>query len=599
MIQLYRTIWSLLTARERVRYLLVFAIVVLAAMFETLGVAAVLPFLQVLSDPEMIETNALLAWLDAATGFDDTQSFMVFLGFVVLGVVILSQVVKALAAYAMTRFTMMRGYALGTRLLQGYLNQPYTWFLNRHSSEISKSVLDEVMKVAHNCLLPAMQVVAGAVTAAFLCLLLVLVEPGIALGIAVLLGGMYGGIYMALRGLLRRTGEKRVAANQVRFHSVQEATGGLKDLKIMGLESHFLRRFRDGAYEYARHQSNARILGELPRFLLEGLAFGGLILVLIYLLLRDGGNIQAILPTIGFIAMAGLRLMPALQQVYKNLSTVRFNLPALENIVRETEALDTDWRDRPVATTPAPRLATAVELRDVTFSYPQADMPALQGLSLRIPACSTVGLVGSTGAGKSSVADMILGLLHPEAGALLVDGVEITPGNRRSWQDQLGYVPQQIYLADATIAGNIAFGIPEDEIDMAAVERAARMASLHDFVSTELPQGYATEVGERGVRLSGGQRQRVGIARALYHDPEVLILDEATSALDNLTERAVMEAVDNVGGQKTIVLIAHRLSTVRKCDTIFLLEQGRLVAEGDFDALIEQNTRFRQMAAAE
>jgi len=248
---------------------------------------------------------------------------------------------------------------------------------------------------------------------------------------------------------------------------------------------------------------------------------------------------------------------------------------------------------------PAPRLATAIELRDVIFSYPQADIPALHGMSLRIPARSTVGLVGSTGAGKSSVADMILGLLRPDSGALVVDGTEITPDNMRSWQDQLGYVPQQIYLADATIAGNIAFGIPEDEIDMAAVERAARMASLHDFVTTELAQGYATEVGERGVRLSGGQRQRVGIARALYHDPEVLILDEATSALDNLTERAVMEAVDNVGGQKTIVLIAHRLSTVRQCDTIFLLEQGRLVAEGDFDALIEQNTRFRQMAAAE
>lgn len=599
MIQLYRTIWSLLTARERFRYLVVFALVILAALFETLGVAAVLPFLQVLSDPELIETNALLAWLDAATGFEQTQSFMVFLGFAVLGVVIGSQIVKALAAYAMTRFTMMRGYALGKRLLQGYLNQPYTWFLNRHSSEISISVLDEVLKASQNCMLPAMRVVAGAVTAVFLCLLLVIVEPAIALGIAVLLGGVYGGIYIALRGLLQRTGEKRVAANQVRFHSVQEATGGLKDLKIMGLEEHFLRRFRKGAYAFARHQSNAQILGELPRFLLEGLAFGGLILVLIFLLLRDGGNIQAILPTIGFIAMAGLRLMPALQQVYQNLTMVRFNLPALEHIAHETAALDTSWHARPAGATPAPRLATAIELRDVTFQYPQADMPALYGMSLRIPARSTVGLVGSTGAGKSSLADMILGLLRPDTGALVVDGVEITPDNMRSWQDQLGYVPQQIYLADTTIAGNIAFGIPEDEVDMAAVERAARMASLHDFVTTELAQDYATEVGERGVRLSGGQRQRVGIARALYHDPEVLILDEATSALDNLTERAVMEAVDNVGGQKTIVLVAHRLSTVRKCDTIFLLDHGRLLAQGAFDELLSRSESFRNMAAAE
>ena len=599
MIQLYRTIWSLLTVHERRRYLLVFALVVLAAVFETIGVAAVLPFLQLLSDPEMVETNAFLAWLYDGLAFDDTQSFMAFLGFAVLGVVIVSQVVKALAAYAMTRFTMMRGYVLGTRLLEGYLNQPYTWFLNRHSSDISKSVLEEVMTAIQGCLLPAMNLVAGLVTAAFLCLLLVIVEPAIALGIAVLLGGVYGMVYVVLRGLLRRTGQKRVEANQVRFHSVQEATGGLKDLKIMGLEEYFLRRFRRGAYDFARHQSNAKILGELPRFMLEGLAFGGLILVLIHLLLRDGGNIQAILPTIGFIAMAGLRLMPALQQVYQNLSAVRFNQPALESVQREVTALDTSWRTQPAGGSATRRLNDAIELRDITFSYPQADLPALRGLSMRIPARSTVGLVGSTGAGKSSVADMILGLLRPDSGALMVDGVEITGANIRSWQDQLGYVPQQIYLADDTIAGNIAFGIPDDEIDMAAVERAARMASLHEFVTTELVKGYATEAGERGVRLSGGQRQRVGIARALYHDPEVLILDEATSALDNLTERAVMEAVDNVSGQKTIILIAHRLSTVRRCDTVFLLEHGELVGEGDFDSLIEQNTRFRRMAAAE
>ncbi len=598
MIQLYRTIWSLLTPPERRRYLLVFALVILAAMFEAIGVAAVLPFLQVLSEPQIIETNAQLAWLRDITGITDSQNFMAFLGFVVLGVVVISQLVKALAIYAMTRFMLMRGYALGTRLFRGYLNQPYTWFLNRHSADISKSVLQEVIIAVQNCLLPAMRLMAGVITALFLCVLLVIVEPGIALGVAVLIGGVYGTIYLTLRELLRRTGERRVAANQVRFHSVQEATGGLKDLKIMGLEEHFLRRFRHAAYEFARHQANAKILGELPRFLLEGLAFGGLILVLIFLLFRDGGNIQAILPTIGFIAMAGLRLMPALQQVYQNLSLIRFHSPALEHVQKEMAALDTRVRVRGTGT-PAPRLATALELRDVTFSYPQTEAPALRGLSLHIPARSTVGVVGSTGAGKSSVADMILGLLRPDSGALVVDGVEITPDNMRSWQDQLGYVPQQIYLADTTIAGNIAFGIPEDEVDMAAVERAARMASLHDFVTTELAQGYATEVGERGVRLSGGQRQRVGIARALYHDPEVLILDEATSALDNLTERAVMEAVDNVGGQKTILLIAHRLGTVRKCDTIFLLEHGQLVAEGDFDALIEQNPRFRQMAAAE
>ena len=232
------------------------------------------------------------------------------------------------------------------------------------------------------------------------------------------------------------------------------------------------------------------------------------------------------------------------------------------------------------------------------FTYPEAERPALQGLSLLVPARTTVGIVGGTGAGKTTAVDIMLGLLDPTQGRLLVDGVPITRDNRRDWQRSIGYVPQQIFLTDASVAANIAFGLPPAAIDQAAVERAARTAELHDFVIGELPEGYATLVGERGVRLSGGQRQRIGIARALYHDPDVLILDEATSALDNLTEKAVMDAVHNLGHAKTIVMIAHRLTTVRDCDIIFMLEQGRVVASGSYDELIAHSRQFRALAGA-
>jgi ABC-type multidrug transport system fused ATPase/permease subunit len=266
---------------------------------------------------------------------------------------------------------------------------------------------------------------------------------------------------------------------------------------------------------------------------------------------------------------------------------------ALHRDFKDVEALEREAKDGPAAPL---RLREAIELVDVHYAYPLAERQALNGLSIRIPANTRVGIVGGTGAGKTTAVDIMLGLLDPQAGALRVDGRAITPALRRAWQSTIGYVPQHIFLTDDSVAANIAFGIPPEKIDHAAVERAARVAELHDFVMGELPEGYETFVGERGVRLSGGQRQRIGIARALYHDPDVLIMDEATSALDNLTERAVMDAVHNLGRAKTVVLIAHRLSTVRDCDTIFMLEGGRLVAEGSYDALIAENRQFRALA---
>ncbi len=242
------------------------------------------------------------------------------------------------------------------------------------------------------------------------------------------------------------------------------------------------------------------------------------------------------------------------------------------------------------------RCSRDLELRHIDYSYATAERTALKDVNLKIPARSTIGIVGGTGAGKTTLIDLILGLLSPQEGEILVDGAPITSANLRAWQRSLGYVPQSIYLTDESVAQNIAFGVPREKIDRAAVERAARIAALHDFVLEELPKGYDTIVGERGVRLSGGQRQRIGIARALYTDPSLLIMDEATSALDNITERAVMEAVDNIRHDRTIILIAHRLSTVRGCDTIFLLERGGVAASGTYDELVKGSETFRKMA---
>jgi len=314
--------------------------------------------------------------------------------------------------------------------------------------------------------------------------------------------------------------------------------------------------------------------------------------VVLYLIAQSGSFASA-MPIIALYAFAGYRLMPALQQIYGAVTQLRFAGPALDALHADLMIL------QPAHPNPSQDdivLKQAITLNDVQYRYPNAPQLALKNLSLTIPAKSTVGLVGTTGSGKTTTVDLILGLLEAQQGTLEVDGQVITEHNRRPWQRAIGYVPQQIYLADDTVAANIAFGVNAKDIDQHAVERAAKIANLHDFVASELPQQYQTTVGERGVRLSGGQRQRIGIARALYHNPQVLILDEATSALDNLTEQAVMEAVHNLGHEITVILIAHRLSTVRQCDRIYLLERGEVRTSGTYDELIASNQQFAAMA---
>jgi ABC-type multidrug transport system fused ATPase/permease subunit len=599
MFDTYRKLLSLLTPRERRQFALMLLLIAVMGCVETVGVAAIMPFMYMLADPTVLERHALLSQLYAALGFADMHAFMVFFGSLVFLVVVGGLLFKTVTLYAVYRFTMMRGHSLSNRMLKGYLFQPYTWFLNRHSANIGANVLGDVAKVTTKSLLPAMKLITYATVVLGLVLLLVLVRPIVALGAAVVFGGSYLLVYLSVQRYLNRIGAERHAANLARFQITGEALGGIKDVKLAGLENHFLHRFQAPSRRVAESDAASHILGELPRYVLEAVAFGGLLAYVLFLLLSGSEAIATVVPMLAVYVFASIRIFPALQRVYLSMTQMRFAKPTLDKLHADMQAAEANMRTLPPKARGAVlHLTDRLELDGIHYSYPQADRPALRGMSLAIPARTTVGIVGGTGAGKTTTVDIILGLLTPERGTLAVDGVPVGPANLRAWQRSIGYVPQQIFLADDTVAANIAFGLEAADIDQAAVERAARTAELHDFVMRELPQGYLSKVGERGVRLSGGQRQRIGIARALYHDPDVLILDEATSALDNLTERAVMDAVANLGHAKTIVMIAHRLSTVRECDTIFMLEGGRVVAEGSYDALLESNRQFRALAGA-
>jgi ATP-binding cassette, subfamily B, bacterial PglK len=589
----------MMTPRERLRFWLLVAITFCLAAIEAASVISILPFLQLIADPGLIETNRIYSWVYTTLGFESVRQFMIWSGIAVFGITVFGLVTKVATMWITTRFGLMRSYSFSSRLLTSYLHQPYEWFLTRHTANLGTAILSEVNQVVGSSLLPALRLIPSTFTAVLLVLALCLIEPVIAIGSALAVIVVYGVIYLAIRHLMRSIGRIRLEANRERYHAVQESMGGVKELKIIGLEDVYLSRFRKAAYRMARVQATGDILSSAPRFVLEAIAFGGMIILVLVLLIQRGEDLTSMLPTLGVIAAAGLRLIPALQSIYGLFTTIRQGEATLQSVHEDMIGLDQEhsrmrWQREQVAPIP---LTRRLELDGIRYAYPGTDRSALRGLDLAIEANTTIGIVGGTGAGKTTLVDIVLGLLDPAEGEMRVDGQPITVENRRAWQKTLGYVPQTIFLSDGSVAENIAFGLSPSEIDMAAVERAARVAALHDFVMTELPDGYRTTVGERGVRLSGGQRQRVGIARALYHDPAMLILDEATSALDNITERAVMDAVHRITGQKTIVMIAHRLSTVRNCDRIFLLREGRVAASGRFDELVKLDDQFREMAA--
>src|SRR5690554_4164486 len=360
---------------------------------------------------------------------------------------------------------------------------------------------------------------------------------------------------------------------------MSEGFGGIKDTLLLGRQGLFNERFETASRRYGRAQGTTKALAQVPRYLIELVAFGAVIFLVLYLLAAHEGNLGTILPVLSVYALAGFKLLPAFQQIYSSLSAIRGNLAAFDALRDDLYASSR----QPIrqALTEQERTEQhlapkhSIRLDDVTFAYPGKQEPALKALNLEIPATKVIGLVGASGSGKSTAIDLLLGLIEPQQGQILIDGQPLTDANRRAWQNSLGFVPQAIFLADSSIWENIAFGLPPESIDEAKVRQAATMAHLDELIA-ELPCGLETRVGERGVQLSGGQRQRIGIARALYHDADVLVLDEATSALDGITEKLIMDAIHDFSGKKTIIMIAHRLTTVKQCDAIFMMSQGKV-----------------------
>lgn len=607
-----RQMLALFSPAERLRLVGVLVAMLGMGILQMAGVGVILPFVSLLSSPGEIHDNAVLEWLYTGMSFSTPNGFLIFIGGVLLAILVFSNAVTALTIWLMTSFAWGVQKRISTRLLEGYLHQPYETFLNRNSADTGKNILIESQQFANGVLMPALKSLAFGITAAMIVGFLFWLQPLLALAVTLIFGCAYLLVYLTIRRVLLRIGRERMTANTQRFQAVGEAFGSVKEVKVMGREAHFLQRYEPAASLFANAMATSQVLGQVPRYAIEGLAFGIVMAAMLWVL-ASGQCLQSALPLASAFVVAGYRLLPALQNIYQGFAQWRFNQSVVDTLQRDLAAYvpplsvreSNGYSETTIVRHSASKVTAkldfghAIELQGVTYRYPMASAPSLDDISLTISRNSFVALTGATGAGKTTLADIILGLLDPGTGAICIDGVPLNADNRGQWQANLGYVPQEIYLTDSTIASNIAYGLAAEDVDHGAVERAARIANIHDFIVEKLPEGYETVVGERGVRLSGGQRQRVGIARALYHDPSVIVLDEATSALDNDTERRIVNELDAMRGGRTLIVIAHRLSTVQKCHEVFMLHDGKIAARGSYDELIHESAEFGELARDE
>ena len=546
----------------------------IGAALETLGIGLVIPAIALLTRPALtVSYPPLQPWLRALG--NPSQATLVAAGMLaLLAVFLVKTIFCAFVVFRQTTFSFGVQARLSQRMLTIYLRQPYTFHLQRNSAQLIQYAVADVKELTVGVIQPALLLVTEGLVLLGVATLLLVLQPLGALVVVAVMGAAVLAFYCMTRSSITRWGEARHRHDILRIQHVQQGIGAAKDVLVLGREEEFLAQYRVHNTQAARAARLHTTLLEIPRLALEFLGVVGLT-VLVLTMLAQGRDLTAIVPTLGLFAAAAFRLMPSINRVVNGFQFLRYSLPVINTLHAELQLGAIEPPER--ALRARPPFQRAIQLHDITYTYPGAAAPAVRHVTLNIRRGESVGLVGASGSGKSTLVDVILGLLTPDAGRVLVDDEDIR-GRLRDWQDQIGYVPQSIYLTDDTIRRNIAFGIADDQIDDAAVLRAVRAAQLEAFVN-ERPDGLNAVLGERGVRLSGGQRQRLGIARALYHDPAVLVLDEATSALDTATEQGVMEAVTALHGDKTILVVAHRLSTVEHCDRLYRLDRGEVVQE--------------------
>ena len=591
---IFEKILSVCSDKEKRSLYGLIALFVANGLIDSVGISSIMPFLMMLTTPGSIGSNPLMLWLYQIMGQPEEKIFLLILGGGATLLLIMSNAMAALTASAMFKFTFRQGASMSSRLLRQYLYQPYTFFLHRNTRDLTRNVYDEVGRVVSGVMLPFLIVIARSVVAACLVILLFIVHWKIAVGCSIVFGGAYSLIHHLLKKQIGAGADIAAKTRSELMKEASDALSSIKEVKMLGLESRWLSQFEDAAGKLAQSETANQIYGALPRYILETIAFGGVLLIVLVMIFK-GASAGGVLPVVSVFAFAGYRMLPALQQIFSNYNYAKFYKPSLELIAKDLCGLECD--DGSATIHEKVQFNSVVALNEICFRYPSSTGSILDGVSIEIPRGKMIAIVGGSGSGKSTLLDILLGLLHPESGRVVVDGKVVSDELIRSWQQNIGFVPQQIHMLDETIARNIAFG-ERGATDMQRVRNAAANAGMAEFIEHELPLQYETAVGDRGVRLSGGQRQRIGLARALFRSPSLLVLDEATSALDNKTEQEIMGSLRSIAENASVILVAHRLSTTRYCDKIYVLADGRVAEEGTYAELEAAGGLFSDLLRA-
>lgn len=589
MFKVIRKILSLLSSGEKKSLGFLSVFMVFNALLEVLGIASIAPLIAVIVNPESLETLPILNDIYVTYEFKDFQKFTILLGGVILCIILVSNSMMLMTNYFSVRYANNREYTIGRRLLETYIYQPYSFFLERHSTDLLRNIFNEVSYVVSNVIMQLLYLLSRSISVVSILVFIFVVNPQVTIMLGLILGGAYGAIYLFLKTRLYRLGKESVAATQEKLRTITDSIRVIRDIKMLRIENIFLKKYDVEGRHYARVKTLSDLYAVAPRYIIEVFAIFALVFAVIYLsATRDNAN--EILPVLGVYTFAGYRLMPALQMIFNALSKIQFSSHSLDIIAGELQDLQSvslENKNRKKATVPCKK---NFSLKDISFRYRDKDM-VLHGVNLSVQKGEKVGIIGESGGGKSTLIDLLAGLSKPEEGGLYIDGKLLPPSDYAGWRQNISYVSQNVYLLDDTVDMNISMEMQGGQIDRARAKHARELALVDEFLE-EMGEDSSLVTGENGIRLSGGQRQRIGIARALYQDKDILILDEATSALDVHTEKRLL---DNIVRQKskTLIFITHRVETLSFCDRIYVVSEGKIADSGSYDDLQERSSYFK------
>lgn len=589
----HKKITQVFTKKEKIKFIWLALAILLMGLLEVVGVASILPFMQLIAEPNTVETHGWLATAYQFFNFTTHRQMLISVGFAVIGLIAFTSLFSIFTTWLQYKYSWETAHNMSMRLLTTYINKPYRFFVNSNTSQLNAYVISEVSSLTGGVLIPTIEIFSRAFVSIIIFGLLLWVDIKIALIMFGALGGAYILIYQAQKKSLEKIGHHRIDMNLLRYQSLREFLDGIKTVMVYNKQAFFYNRYEYASEEFCNVQPKYNIMLAAPRSVLELIAFGSILGCTMYLFI-DSGNIQSAIPRLSLYAVAGYRLLPALQKAFAAAAKLRHNLPVFEKLYPDLAISLQIQKDINTKVIPL-SLDESLKIDQINFTYNRSEQKIIDNFSLNIEKGQTVAFIGSTGSGKTTLVDLIVGLLEPTSGKITIDNTIISSSNVKSWRASLAYIPQEVFLFDDTVLSNIAFGNDKEKIDYNRLKKVTQIADIHQFITQELPEGFETKIGERGVRLSGGQRQRLGLARALYANPEVLILDEATSALDSITEQGIIDSLKLLPKDITTIIIAHRLSTVRHADQIYILKGGKIVDQGTYEHLMNFNETFKKM----